>query len=108
MFKILNYLGIPLNSNSDPVLLFYCIIILLSFLIVISLFNVLIYFLIIYVLHVLKFLDLYYDRLPVFVQFLIKLYKNTRKIFIIYEVCFALVLSCSIIWLCLRIVYAVV
>lgn len=111
MFKLLNYFGISVNVDSDPFLLFCCVILILSLLIVVSLFNVLIYFLIIYVLDDLKILDKYYDRLPVFVPFLVKLYKNTRKILIIYELCafgLAIILSCTIIWFSVRLVYAMV
>ena len=86
-YQILNFLGIRLNDDSNPFVLFVCFIIILSIVVVSCLFNVLIYFLVVYVLEDLKMLDKYSDKLSIFVLTIIKLYKNTRKIFVVYEVC---------------------
>jgi hypothetical protein len=109
-YQILNVLGVNLNteaSNGNTFVLFLCYIVLLSIFIVICLLNVLFYFLIIYLIDDLKLLDSYTNKLPDFVLTIINLYKNTRKLFIVYEVCFALFITFSIIWLCSRIVYGV-
>ena len=105
-FKILEFLGFSLNEQSEPILLFVCVVLFLCILIVTSLFNVLFYFLVIYVLEDLKILNKYTDKLPGFVNRIIKFYLKTRKIFVIYEVLFALFISCGIIRLCFKIAYA--
>ena len=110
IYQILSYLGINPNlgtSEMNHFVQFLCIIIFLSIFIVICLLNVLFYFLIIYLIDDLKLLDSYTNKLPGFVLSIINLYKNTRKLFIVYEVCFALFITFSIIWLCSRIVYGV-
>ena len=110
IYQFLSYLGINPNlgtSEMNHFVQFLCIIIFLSIFIVISLLNVLFYFLIIYLLEDLKLLDGYTNKLPSFVVVIIKLYKNTRKLFIVYEVCFALFVVFTIIWLCSRIVQGV-
>ena len=108
LYLILNYLGVDLNSDVSVFVKFLYVIILLSVIIVICLLNVLFYFLIIYLIEDLKILDKFTKfKLPNFVLSLIKLYKNTRKLFIVYEVCFALFIALMLIWLCSRIVYGV-
>ena len=102
-FKVLQFLGFPINEQSEPVLLFVCVVLFLCIIIVTCLFNVLLYFLIIYVLEDLKILDKYTDKLPKFVNSIIKMYINTRKIFVIYEVLFALFVACGIIRLCFKV-----
>ena len=47
-FKVLQFLGLPINEQSDPFLLFICLILFLCIIIVTSLLNVLFYFIVIY------------------------------------------------------------
>ena len=94
-------------SEGNVFVQFLSIIILLSIFIVICLLNVLFYFLIIYLVDYLRLLYRYINKLPGWVITIINFYINTRKLFIIYEVCFALFITFSIIWLCSRIVYGV-
>lgn len=111
-YQILKFLGVdfPIEGSieANTFVLFLGYIILLSVIVVICLLNVLFYFLIIYLLEDLRLLDSYTDRLPCFVLTIINLYKNTRKLFIVYEVCFALFVLYLVIWLCSSVVYGVV
>ena len=104
LFQILKFFGFdfPIGGSGEVnhFVSFLCYIILLSVIIVICLLNVLFYFLIIYLLDDIRILDSYKDKLPGFVLAIIKLYKNTRKLFIVYEVCFALSVTFVVIWLC--------
>lgn len=110
--QILNFLGVTLpiegSIEANTFELFLCSIILLSVVVVICLLNVLFYFLIIYLLEDLRLLDSYKGRLPGFVLTIINLYKTTRKLFIVSEICFALFVLLEVIWLCSRVVYGVV
>lgn len=107
-FKVLQFLGLPINEQSDPFLLFICLILFLCIIIVTSLLNVLFYFIVIYVLEDLKILNKYTDKLPGFVNSIIKFYINTRKIFVIYEVLFALFVACGIIRLCFKLAHGII
>ena len=104
---ILNLLGLNNVSEGNVFVQFLSLIILLSILIFISLLNVLFYFLIIYLVDYLRLLYRYINKLPGWVITIINFYINTRKLFIVYEVCFALFVVFSIIWLCSRIVLGV-
>ena len=105
-FDFLQFLGIPITADSDPNLIFVAVILFLTIIIVTCLFNVLFYFLVIYGLEDLKILDKYSAKLPRFVHKIINFYISTRKIIVVYEVLFALFISCGIIRLCFKIAYA--
>lgn len=104
-FSFLASLGININENSNPYLLFVCVILVLSIIVFLCLINVLLYFIINIVIDKTNILNSLSTRLPNFIIKIINLYKNTRKYYIIYELIFALFVIGSIIYLCGRLAY---
>lgn len=98
--NILNYLGISVSIESNPVLLFLYVILLFAILGLFSFFNIVIYLGVLYLSNNRLLLDKI-SKWPLLVK-LLNIYKKTRIAFIIFEVFFFLFCQCSIIWFCFR------
>jgi hypothetical protein len=101
--EILNFLGLNLDPNPNPLVLVISAILFFSLLILLSVVNISIYLLSLYVLdNKLTFLNKYITKYPIIKRILIY-YRNSKILFIIIEF-FILVLSnLAIISICYRI-----
>lgn len=103
-FEFLEYLGIHVNESSSPILLFACVILVLSSVALLCLVNIVFYYITMFILDNKKLIDIIRRKMPPFVIKILHLYKKTRIVYVITEFIFLFICIGSIAWLCFRIV----
>lgn len=95
---------VNLNGSSDPMLVLFCCILALSIVSLISFIQVLFYFLVLYITDHKYIIDKI-SKYIVLVK-IMNIYKQTRIVYIIFEVLIFLLCILFIIWLCVRVIYS--
>ena len=98
VFELLNFLGININTDSEPLVLFISVILFLSLLSVLSILNIGIYLGALYITNQNWFLKKISKR--AFLVKILSLYQKTRISFIMLELFIVIYSQGSVIWLC--------
>ena len=101
--EFLNSIGIHVNENSAPILLFACSIWILAIVSMLCFINIMFYFSILYILDNEKVL-IKLSQWPFLIK-IINFYKSIRTGFIVFELILFIISLGSIIWLCSRIIF---
>lgn len=96
-YQFLNLLGLPVNESSDPIIIFLCAILIFGILGLLCVFNIMIYFIVLYIFQDENRLVKINNKLPSWGVSILNIYKNTRIYYLIIEVIFLLFCLCSII-----------
>ena len=103
LFEILKFLGLNINTDSEPIVLLLCVILVLSLISVLSIVNIVIYLAALYITNQYWFLNKISKWN--FLVNILNFYRKTRISFIILEVFLFLYSQGSVIWLCWYFIY---
>ena len=103
LFEILKFLGLNINTDSEPIVLLLCVILVLSLISVLSIVNIVIYLAALYITNQYWFLNKISKWN--FLVNILNFYRKTRIRFIILEVFLFLYSQGSVIWLCWYFIY---
>lgn len=106
--EFLHSLGvnITIDGNSSPVVLFACVILVLSVIALLCFINIVLYFAVLYITEHKVFIDKINKYK--YIEKLVLVYKKTRISYLVFEIILYFVCSCSIIWFCIRVIYGLV
>lgn len=98
--------GLKVSESTDPLLLLLCVLVILSIIALLCVLNILLYGGIVYIFEDKARFEKYTKNLPSFLMYILNIYKQTRIVYIFYEVLLLLVCLLSIIWLGGRVIIA--
>ena len=96
-------INITINDSTSPIVLFACVILVLSIIALLCFINIVIYFTVLYLTEHKIFIDKISEYK--YILKIINIYRKTRLPYLLFEIILYLICSCSIIWFCIRIIY---